>query len=330
MDPQRFKIATFNLLNLVLPEVTYYGNRRYSHEDFVEKKDWLAAQLGRMDADIIGFQEVFHEQALKQVLAESGVYHKAAIRVANETGAGPVVGLVSRFPLVGQPEVITAFPESVRFGIEISNDTFTEFSRPVLKARIRISDQVTITVFVVHLKSKRPKYRDNRGPDDQLEAAIGKTISLMRRALEATALRAILLETMRGNDEPVIVLGDVNDTGVAVTSEIITGSPPWRFADQAEKEQTWDVLLYNVKDILARQSSRDVYYTHLFNGHYESLDHIMVSQELYHRNPDRIGVVEYVSVFNDHLIDETLSRDRIPFTQSDHGQVVVTLRLQDR
>jgi predicted extracellular nuclease len=37
-------------------------------------------------------------------------------------------------------------------------------------------------------------------------------------------------------------------------------------------------LLYNTKDIQARQSSGDFYYSHIYNGHYEGLDHILVSK----------------------------------------------------
>ena len=44
-------------------------------------------------------------------------------------------------------------------------------------------------------------------------------------------------------------------------------------------------------------------------------------------NPEYRGYVEYVKVFNDHLIDETLSNEEVPVTQSDHGQVVATIRL---
>jgi hypothetical protein len=60
-------------------------------------------------------------------------------------------------------------------------------------------------------------------------------------------------------------------------------------------------------------------------GHHDSLDHILVSQEFVRQNPRRLGYVEYVKVFNDHLIDQTLSHDKIPKWQSDHGQVVITM-----
>ncbi len=153
-------------------------------------------------------------------------------------------------------------------------------------------------------------------------------LSFSFRTAEATALRCVLLDKLRGNDHPLVVLGDTNDIGTAVTSEIIAGAPPWRNLRYRQKLRIWDVLLYNVKDIQARQSYRDAYYTHIHNGHYESLDHILVSQEFVHQNPKRLGQVEYVSVLNDHLIDETLSDEKLPVWQSDHGQVMATIRLR--
>ena len=53
-------IGTFNLLNLVNPNTRYYGKRIYSDSDFEKKVAWQAAQIDKMKADIIGFQEVFH------------------------------------------------------------------------------------------------------------------------------------------------------------------------------------------------------------------------------------------------------------------------------
>ncbi|MGB6015523.1 MAG: endonuclease/exonuclease/phosphatase family protein, partial [Nodosilinea sp.] len=86
-------------------------------------------------------------------------------------------------------------------------------------------------------------------------------------------------------------------------------------------------LLYQVKDIQARLGYGDHYYTHIHNGHYDSLDHIMVSEEFSAQNRDRIGRVTYVSVFNDHLFDQTLLEDSIESWQSDHGQVVANIEL---
>ena len=110
---------------------------------------------------------------------------------------------------------------------------------------------------------------------------------------------------------------------------MITGQPPWEKLKFEAKKKIWDVLLYSVKDIQARQSYGDFYYSHIYNGYYDSLDHILVSEEFVRANPNRIGQVTYVSVLNDHLIDETLSDEDRKEWQSDHGQIIASIRLEN-
>lgn len=329
MTISRFNIATFNTLNLVLPDVIFYGKEKYTKAEYAAKKNWIRHQLEQMHADIIGFQEVFHEAALKEILTESLGYQTMNLFVANETGTGPVVALASRFPMEILPPIVD-FPASARLTINEQPVPVSQFSRPVIQATITldaVGEPLKLTVFVVHFKSKRPLLAPEADPNDPMEIAIGTAKSLMVRAAEATALRRILVNTMSDNTNPVLVVGDINDSVNAVTSEILSGTPPYRYLAKAKKAAIWDVLLSNVKDIQSRVSYQDTYYTHIFNGYYESLDHIFVSDEFIQTNPRHLGYVEYVKVLNDHLLDETLSNNAVPKTQSDHGQVVATIRL---
>ncbi|MEQ8972439.1 MAG: endonuclease/exonuclease/phosphatase family protein [Coleofasciculus sp. C1-SOL-03] len=321
-------VGTFNLYNLVLPNVTYYDTNKYSPEVYQRKKTWIARQIEQMDADIIGFQELFHEEALREILAETPDCANANLITANPTGDKPTVALLSKIPVLNH-QIFTEFPDKARIDIEGTAIPLHSFSRPLLSVDLALSDTVECTVFVAHLKSKRPIIPEDADRSDPVEKAKGQARALLRRAAEATALRVILMETLQNRKRPVIVIGDLNDSGLAVTSKIISGEPPWEKLRFAQKQEIWDVLLYSVKDIQARQSYGDFYYTHIYNGYYESLDHIMVSEELVAQNPDRIGKVTYVSVYNDHLIDETLSYEDLEKWKSDHGQVVASIRLED-
>ena len=327
MGRRHFKVATFNLLNLALAGKRYY-NHTYDETTYKRKVEWLAAHLRFMNADIVGFQEVFHAEALEEVIAATDSYRNANILVGDRPeNGGPAVALVSRFP-VSDVDVVTDFPEQARLDIDGMNVPINKFSRPILRAKLRLSDELSITVYVAHLKSKRPKLPDGVNPHDPHERGKGEARSLIIRAAEATALRHLLLDTLEGTNYPVIAMGDLNDEGGSVTSRILVGEQPWRRLKLEQKQRLWDVHLYNVNDIQVRQSYRDVYYTHIHNGHYDSLDHILVSQEFVRQNPQRLGYVEYVKVFNDHLIDETLSDERVPRWASDHGQVVATIQLE--
>jgi endonuclease/exonuclease/phosphatase family metal-dependent hydrolase len=161
------------------------------------------------------------------------------------------------------------------------------------------------------------------------DQALGSARSLIVRAAEAYGLRCILLALMQGSRRPVVLLGDLNDSAHSVTTTLISGTPPMLHLPEEKKQPIWDVLLYNAFDIQARQNTRrDVSYSHIFNGFYDTLDQIYVSQEFSRLNPERVGEVEYVHYFNDHLVDRSLSQDGGGRIQSDHGQVVATLRLR--
>ncbi|EKQ70527.1 putative extracellular nuclease [Leptolyngbyaceae cyanobacterium JSC-12] len=327
MNLKKFKVGTFNVYNLVLPNVVYYDNRRYSTEIFAKKKAWIAKQLICMNADIVGFQEIFHVEALQQTLEESNLYPNAKVVAPVRTGEGPTVALVSRFPVL-RHRVYEVFPTEARLTIEDTIMPIHRFSRAVLAVDVALTSDIECTIFVVHLKSKRPIFPDNVDRNDPLEKAKGQARALIQRTGEAIALRVILMEFLKNRNYPVILMGDINDGGSAVTSQIMSGEPPFRRIPFEQKQKTWDVLLYNVKDIQARQSYGDYYYTYIHNGHYESLDHIMVSQEFVAENPYRIGNVDYVSVLNDHLLDDTLSGDEVKPWQSDHGQVTASIELR--
>ena len=67
----RFTVASFNVKNLIGPDQEYYQFQTYTPEEFAWKQDWLADQLLTMDADIVGFQEIFEEDALRALIDET-------------------------------------------------------------------------------------------------------------------------------------------------------------------------------------------------------------------------------------------------------------------
>lgn len=325
MQEKRYvRVASFNLLNFALPSTVFYGKQQYSPEEYAQKKAWITMQLTKLNADIIGFQELFDEQALREVIEEHPLYKGAIIVMGARKGGSPGVALVSRFP-IQSTSIHTHFSEKLE--VEGMIVPFESFSRPILRVRVELQKGLNVEVFVAHLKSKRPLIPEGVNRHAALEISKGKARSLLMRAAEANALRTILMDTLEHRDTPVMVLGDLNDTHTAVTTRIISGEAPPRYWPMEHKAKVWDTLLYHVKDIQARQSSQDVYYTHIHNGHYESLDHIMVSQELVRENPNRVGRVVYVEAFNDHIIDQTLAAGPINPCESDHAQVVATIEL---
>lgn len=332
MNIKNIKVGTFNLMNLMMPNREVYGGYHYTQDEFNRKASWVNFMLNQMGADVIGFQECFHRQALLNIIHNNRQYHDAEVVIGDEIGDQPRVALLSKYP-IQDVEVFDKFPpESIIYvqprGVyEKIFLPFDSFSRPVLKVEVLIKPFGVVTFFVVHLKSKRPIFYDGESENNPMDLARAQVRSLMLRAAESAAVRAILLKDLRNQTKPVVVFGDVNDTGNAVTTRIISGEVPQHRLSDNVKQSVWDVLLYHVKDIQARRSYQDFYYTHIHNGMYESLDHIMVSQELVTENPRNVGRVGMVKVFNDHLIDQTFTDQRPDKCKSDHGVVVCSLEL---
>lgn len=329
MDNKRqFRVGTFNLNNLALPRREFYRGESYSQEEYQKKLSWTAQQLDRMGAEIVGFQEVFHRKALQDVFSRSELSRNHHLVMAESLGQGPGIALATNFQVI-KHHVYLDFPKASRlvWDADKSLIPITQFSHPVLAVDLKLPNGMNCTVFVVHLKSKRPMMDRDADWTDPVELAKGQARSLIRRAAEAIALRFILMDVLRDRRYPVIVMGDVNDNPTAVTTQLVSGQPPWEKWPFRKKVPVWDTLLYQVKDIQARLGYGDHYYTHIHNGHYDSLDHILVSEEFAPRNRNHIGQVIYVSVYNDHLFDQTLLKDSIERWKSDHGQVVATIEL---
>lgn len=72
-----FTIASFNVKNLIGANQEYYRFQSYTPEEYAWKQDWLADQLLTMDADIIGFQEIFEENALQSLIEEASARAEA-------------------------------------------------------------------------------------------------------------------------------------------------------------------------------------------------------------------------------------------------------------
>ena len=318
---KELSIATFNLLNLHEAGAPVYGRPMYDAASYEQKADWIGSQLKRMDADLVGFQEVWSAKALRDAVVRSGKYTSAQVHVPVERKDGPVVALATTLDVIEGPTAVAEFPAAMNVSTDDAKVTISSFSRPVLRATVALPDGTHARVYVAHLKSKRPTILSGEDKDDPGVKALGHTRSLLRRASEASALRWLVLEDMKGTRTPVIVIGDLNDGAASVTTRIIAGDEPYYALPMDKKREVWDVLMYSTYELQARQNHRDVYYTHIYNQRYETLDHILVSEELSGLGPNSVGRFTSLDVWNDHL------NGHPPKTQSDHAQVVARFRM---
>jgi len=282
-------------------------------EEYEAKLNWTARQIDLLDADVIGFQEIFSQATLREVLARTRRYREAFHAGFDPDPAAmrltPSVALVSRLPLVS-PTPLTEFPR----GIELppgSRDA-ARFTRAPLHAVVQATPDVAVDVVVVHLKSRRPDYRTGDTGEDPALYALACLRSLIRRGTEAAALRVLLTEMGRANRRPRVVLGDFNDVADSVTTSIVLGAGT-PIGDR----------LYDASQVQRRvDHARHLGFSSVHEGHYSTIDHILVSEEFNAALPNAIGEVLDVLYLNDHLDLE------LP-EASDHGQVLARIRLYD-
>lgn len=324
--PATLVLATCNTLNLALPNRPYYPNQDpWSESEYRRKIDWLGLMILRLNADVIAFQEVWDEAALRDAVAASGLRYAHISAPGAEQGATgtPRVALVSRLPL---REVVShaQFAPGQTFQIpEIGEHK--GFERPVLEGLVELPDgRGTLRVLTTHLKSKRPKFVQNdagealENRDDPVIAARATVRSLLMRGAEAAALRAIVLQRLSRTREPLVLMGDLNDSPHSVTSQIVAATQAIAY-DRAAR----DTALFHAPDVQSDATiRRDVSYSYVHQGWPEVIDQIWVSEEFVASSKFSMGDVRRVDYFNDHLHE---GRDG---TRSDHGCVRAVIRLR--
>ncbi|WP_158219906.1 endonuclease/exonuclease/phosphatase family protein [Ideonella sp. A 288] len=318
-------VGSCNLLNLALPGRAYYPNQPpYDTDDYARKTAWLGAMFGRLNADLLGVQEVWDEAALKAAVAASGLRGQQAVVPGAEQGAmgTPRVGIVTRLA-IDSVESIAGFAPGQSVPVPELGE-HDRFERPVLHAVLRLKDGRRLHAMVAHLKSKRPKFlqdadgRPTEDTDDPAVVARATLRSLVMRGGEAAALRGLVLGVTQRTREPLVLLGDLNDGPHSVTSQLIAATQAVAYDAQAR-----DVALYHAWDVQTEPGlRRDMAYSHVHQGWPELLDQVWVSEEFVATSKFSLGDVKRVEVFNDHLHE---SRERF---RSDHGFVRALLRLR--
>lgn len=328
----QFSVASMNLYNLNLPGLKIYSDLDgWDKDAYGRKLDWIHRMLLGNEADVWGFQELWHRDALRDIFGRDGLEDYELLVPEGHSGQRIVcAGAVKKDILVGKPRWIEAFPE--KFILKSGGDdaqtsdisvNVQSFSRPVLHFQVEVRSQsAPISVYVAHFKSKAPTrvyregwYRDEDEYYRQHSEALGSALSTIRRTAEATALRMILTEQMKNTDAPVVVLGDLNDGESSNTLNILTGQPNYILSGLQQGGS--DVDLYAVSRLQQYRSDRNVYYTHIYQNLRESLDHILVSQEFYDNSRKRLWAFKGMDVTNDHLNWDDHKADG----SSDHGVI---------
>lgn len=275
-----FKVMTWNLENLFSPSPSD-DNAIQEYED---KLKTLAEVISRLDADIVGVQEVGDSEAFDDLQARlDGLYPHQRLSISPDS-RGIRVGFLSKLPLEDGEEIVN-FPAEGLASVPGQDDKgkpvdVTRMSRGALPVTVTLPSGLKVSLINNHWKSKLLTFPGGRfTTSNENERARVAGFALLKRTAEAVAIRVKANELLVGNrDRGLIVLGDLNDVTEAATTQILHGPGGSEIGtggfDRPDRGD--DARLFDLAPLipLERRFSR------VFQGKGELIDHILVSQEL--------------------------------------------------
>lgn len=349
MPASKLSFATINLYNLQVPRrKTYPNSTPLLRAEYDAKLRFLAGKLRETAADVYGFQELWAARAIRDAFDRAKMLDDYEFIARDAPGIGqPQVALAARKGMIDfagrAPDAdawwVEDFPSELvlkkRRTIEQVRVEIGGFSRPVLDVTLKPlgpAGAPAMRVFVAHLKSKRPIWLDQpEASRDEVRAhagAIGQALASIRRTAESAALRVLLNQAMAGNQTPHVVLGDLNNGSLSVSTSILTGDPRYKIIETSRdvSGKRADLGLYSVERLQQYRSQRHTMFTHEYENKLETLDHILVSEEFYDHSVNRVWSFVETRIWNDHLhLSHKRNREDPPRVwPTDHGIVEAT------
>jgi len=338
-----FKICSFNLFNYIKPPNAFYELENiFSESQWGKKEKWLSDQLSSIQADIIGFQEVFSPDSLKELVGRHGFSYFETVETPGKDAGHifnkPVVALASKFPIISAEEVRVDKALINRLHIQPG----FKFSRAPIRAEVSVNGFATVVVYVVHLKSKRSKFDRNFNVDIGDELAVeqymlddiqGGWASSIQRGTEASLIYQDICRQMRGQERPVVMIGDLNDTIESSTLKLlVAGSELDRIGtkfisslNSKERRPIAKFSLYDSFKLNTNNSQCIRQPTHYFANKGSTLDYILMSKDFDASNDQSLAEVTNYQLSNAHLESHNYETDS---ECSDHAPVVITVKVR--
>ncbi len=321
----KFRFGTFNLFQYCSPPNSWYLKKdKFTLDEWKSKNDWIKSQITLMNCDVIGFQELFSTNELKQLCQELGYDYFLTVDTAKVNSKKPnifistIVALASKYPIISH--------KKVRYDISSIKKHFFKgvfsFSRTPIKAIIELPNKSKIAVYVNHFKSNRlNEFEFIFNKSTSLEEKIEKTKesiknnyspSLQQRLCEVSSLYFDIKESKI----PIIFLCDLNDKEFSLCIDALTNS---KYHNNKNKSLLFDAYYYFKNEIYnphPEQKEIKRVPTSYYQAYGNVIDYIFVSNEL----KDKIS--DY-KVYDEHL-QKSLDGSLL---QSDHAQVVCEIEI---
>ncbi|WP_288346191.1 endonuclease/exonuclease/phosphatase family protein, partial [uncultured Pseudoalteromonas sp.] len=338
IENSQLKVATFNLYNYLAPPDAFYDFQRiYSAEQWAKKQRWLADYLKNQQPDIIGFQEVFSINELKQQVNAEGYLYFAVVDeptvIDDFIYRDPVVAIASRYKIVAVSQVEAEQDDILAMGL---SDNFN-FSRSIIRATLEVPHLGHVDCYVVHFKSKRSMlyHQDDESHSEQQNLvmqlksqALGRWASSILRGSEAALLLVEIIKRRAHSNNPVIVMGDFNnELHDGVLNHLIADH--LRFSGHRQNspsrsefklQDSWQLYQRHV----VTENDREA--THYFGSSSSVFDYILLSREFDAGFQGSFFEVVDYHTYDQHLINPQFAYDD---QSTDHGVVMVTMKLRD-
>ena len=246
------RFATFNVYWLFddEPPLQRWAKRR-EDQTWEQALAKVADAVAKIDADVIALQEVEDRRAverLNEALAERNKsYPYFWVGAGADPFTGQDVAIMSRFPNITEP--ILAYTT-------LREDFNTHSGYPrvaALQKFMRVDLEIleeAVTVYVLHLKSKRGKQADSDG----------------ERLAQARMIRRLARATLEKGRPKVVVMGDFNDGPDSDAVREIRGL----------NDTSWNMSLASASKKMQGES-----WTYAWGGTRTAIDHILLSKFLF-------------------------------------------------
>jgi len=323
----KLKVGTFNLFQFCAPPYSWYIKKdKFNENEWATKKQWIKKTILEMDCHIIGFQEVFSQNELEELVKELGFEYFVTVEKAKEKKSKNIfttttLALASKFP-IKELQDIKPHGKSI---LKYQYEGHFKFSRTPIKAIVELPNNLDIAVYVNHFKSNRLnefEYIFNK------DTTLNEKKQKVKEALEknySPALKQRLCETsslyydFRKTKKPIICMCDLNDKEFSLTIDVLTNN-----AYHQELEKNFFLLfdayyinnekIYNPHPEKKPQRVPTSYY----QGKGNVIDYIFVSREFNEKSKKSLGKVSSYKVYDNHLKDNKNGS----LLQSDHAQIV--------
>jgi endonuclease/exonuclease/phosphatase family metal-dependent hydrolase len=314
-----FKVMTWNVENLFRVGESSGPTTPAAYD---AKIKGLAKVINDQVPDAVALQEIGNPAALDDLV---GLLNGGWQRQVSTHPDGRHIRVAWLTPRqISDPAEIVTFPVHLQpVQVDDQGGTIARMGRGAVAITVQGDSGTRVRLITTHLKSKLLTFPGDRFvPHDEDERARFAAYALYRRAAEAATLRVAVSAALagQGNVRPLILTGDLNDTGQAATSQLLLGPPGSEIGtggfdrpDHGDRMRLW-----NLAPLMP--AGRD--YSRINQGRKELIDHILVSQALV----QPINTVTAQAVIDAPLASinpaEPNARRNAP--ASDHAPVVAT------